>query len=73
MSTSSKPRPRDWHPLADSDPVPGEPEEIRDEVKHMVQVAENLRAQANPLRGIKDDKMLYGPAVQPVTNWTPPA
>ncbi|MFF4566008.1 hypothetical protein [Streptomyces sp. NPDC001435] len=60
MSASSKPRPRDWHPLADSDPVPGDPEEIRDEVKHMVQVAENLRAQAKLLRGIKDDNELKG-------------
>ncbi|MFI5687685.1 putative T7SS-secreted protein [Streptomyces sp. NPDC051636] len=60
MSASSKPRPRDWHPLADSDPVPGDPEEIRDEVKHMVSVAESLREQARLLRGIKNDNELKG-------------
>ncbi|MEU5596993.1 hypothetical protein [Streptomyces sp. NPDC020298] len=60
MSATSKPRPRDWHPLADSDPVPGDPEEIRDEVKHMVGVAENLREQAKLLRGIKNDNELKG-------------
>lgn len=60
MSATSKPRPRDWHPLADSDPVPGDPEEIRDEVKHMVGVAENLRAQAKLLREIKNDNELKG-------------
>ncbi|MGW7409597.1 putative T7SS-secreted protein [Streptomyces sp. NPDC054833] len=60
MSATSKPRPRDWHPLADSDPVPGDPEEIRDEVKHMISVAENLRAQAKLLRGIKSDNELKG-------------
>ncbi|MFF3460906.1 hypothetical protein [Streptomyces sp. NPDC002619] len=60
MSATSKPRPRDWHPLADSDPVPGDPEEIRDEVKHMVSVAEKLRAQAKLLCGIKSDNELKG-------------
>ncbi|MET8944629.1 hypothetical protein ABZX30_13860 [Streptomyces sp. NPDC004542] len=60
MSATSKPRPRDWQPLADSDPVPGDPEEIRDEVKHMISVAENLRVQAKLLRGIKSDNELKG-------------
>ncbi|QER84909.1 putative T7SS-secreted protein [Streptomyces tendae] len=60
MSTSSKPRPRDWHPLAESDPVPGDPEEIRDEVTHMKSVATTLRDQAERLRKIKNDDELKG-------------
>ncbi|MET9758695.1 putative T7SS-secreted protein [Streptomyces sp. NPDC006372] len=60
MSASSKPRPRDWHPLADSDPVPGDAEEIRDEVKHMKAVASSLREQSERLRKIKDDDELKG-------------
>ncbi|MFH8487885.1 putative T7SS-secreted protein [Streptomyces longisporoflavus] len=60
MTASSKPRPRDWSPLAESDPVPGDPEEIRAEVKHMKGVAESLRDQARLLRGIGDDNELKG-------------
>lgn len=60
MSTSSKRRPKDWQPLAESDPIPGDPEEIRDEVKHMKQVASSLRDQAKALRGIGNDNELKG-------------
>ncbi|WP_138430265.1 MULTISPECIES: adenosylcobinamide-GDP ribazoletransferase [Streptomyces] len=60
MTASSKPRPKDWHPLADSDPVPGDPEEIRAEVKHMVNMAKSLRAQATDLTRIRDDNELKG-------------
>lgn len=60
MSATSKPRPRDWHPLADSDPIPGDPQEIRDEVSHMKGVASSLRDQAERLRSIKDDDELKG-------------
>ncbi|AQS68199.1 putative T7SS-secreted protein [Streptomyces pactum] len=60
MSASSKPRPRDWHPLAETDPVPGDPAEIRDEVTHMKNVASSLRDQAGRLRDIKDDDELKG-------------
>ncbi|MFE6481920.1 putative T7SS-secreted protein [Streptomyces sp. NPDC057757] len=60
MTPSSRTRPRDWHPLAESDPVPGDPEEIRDEVKHMTGVAASLREQARLLRGIGDDNELKG-------------
>ncbi|MGH4032442.1 putative T7SS-secreted protein [Actinomycetota bacterium Odt1-20B] len=60
MTASSKHRPRDWHPIAESDPVPGDPEEIRAEVKHMVGVASSLREQARLLRGIDDDNELKG-------------
>lgn len=60
MSASSKLRPRDWHPLADSDPIPGDPEEIRDELKHMSGVASSLRRQAELLVKIKNDDELKG-------------
>ncbi|MFD3925944.1 putative T7SS-secreted protein [Streptomyces sp. NPDC058614] len=60
MASASKTRPRDWHPLAESDPVPGDPDEIRDEVKHMTGVAASLREQARMLRGIGDDNELKG-------------
>lgn len=60
MTASSKPRPRDWSPLAEADPVPGDPEEIRAEVKHMKGVATSLREQARMLRGIDDDNELKG-------------
>ncbi|MDG9708060.1 hypothetical protein [Streptomyces sp. DH10] len=60
MTASSKSRPKDWHPLADSDPVPGDPEEIRAEVKHMISVAKSLRAQAKDLTRIRDDDELKG-------------
>ncbi|MDX6356304.1 MAG: hypothetical protein QOF98_3207, partial [Streptomyces sp.] len=43
-------RPRDWHPLAAGDPVPGDPDAILDEVAHMRQVAAMLRAEAKDLR-----------------------
>ncbi|MDT9701756.1 putative T7SS-secreted protein [Streptomyces sp. P17] len=60
MSAASKTRPKDWNPLADSDPVPGDAEEIRDEVKHMKGVASSLRDQASRLRQINDDNELKG-------------
>lgn len=60
MAASSKPRPKDWHPIAESDPVPGDPEEIREHVKHMVSVAKSLRDQARRLRGIDNDNELKG-------------
>ncbi|SFF13420.1 hypothetical protein SAMN05216251_108319 [Actinacidiphila alni] len=43
------PRPRDWHPLADADPTPGDPEAIRAEVAHMKRLAAMLRAEAADL------------------------
>ncbi|MFF0007994.1 hypothetical protein ACFYQT_31785 [Streptomyces tibetensis] len=60
MTTPSKARPRDWHPLADSDPVPGDPEEIRREVRHIKSVASSLREQTRMLRGIGNDNELKG-------------
>ncbi|MFI9616060.1 hypothetical protein ACIHCM_31005 [Streptomyces sp. NPDC052023] len=60
MTEHSKSRPRNWDPLAPSDPVPGDPEEIRAEVRHMKSVASSLREQARLLRGISDDNELKG-------------
>ncbi|MDQ0776581.1 hypothetical protein QF026_005047 [Streptomyces aurantiacus] len=60
MAAPARVRPRDWHPLAESDPVPGDAEEIRAEVKHMKGVAESLREQSRLLRGIGDDDELKG-------------
>ncbi|MFG2540890.1 hypothetical protein ACGFOM_00545 [Streptomyces sp. NPDC048594] len=54
----------DWQPLCASDPVPGDPEEIRAEVKHMVSVAKKLRDQAKNLQAISDDETLKGKYVK---------
>jgi hypothetical protein len=52
MTGHRRARPRDWHPLADADPVPGDPDAILDEVGHMRQVASMLRQEAKDLRVI---------------------
>ncbi|ATL27955.1 hypothetical protein [Streptomyces formicae] len=65
MSTAaSKRRPVDWEPLCETDPVPGDPEEVRAEVRHMVSVAEKLRKQARNLKAISDEDRLKGKYVQ---------
>ncbi|MGC5039445.1 hypothetical protein ACPXCS_26855 [Streptomyces sp. DT190] len=64
MTPTSKRRPVDWQPLCESDPVPGDPEEIRAEVKHMVSVAEKLREQAKNLKAISDEDTLKGKYVK---------
>ncbi|MFC8129842.1 hypothetical protein [Streptomyces sp. NPDC057302] len=65
MSTpASKHRPVDWQPLCESDPVPGDPEEVRSEVRHMVAVAEKLRKQARNLKAISDEDKLKGKYVK---------
>lgn len=63
-TAASKRRPVDWDPLCESDPVPGDPEEIRAEVRHMVSVAEKLRTQAKNLKAISDEERLKGKYVQ---------
>jgi hypothetical protein len=55
-----RPRPRDWHPLADADPVPGDPDAILDEVGHMRQMASMLRQEAKDLRVIDRGEGLRG-------------
>ncbi|MGA5527386.1 hypothetical protein [Streptomyces pseudogriseolus] len=64
MTATSKRRPVDWQPLCESDPVPGDPEEIRAEVAHMVSVAKKLRDQAKNLKAISDDETLKGKYVK---------
>ncbi|MER6677612.1 hypothetical protein [Streptomyces sp. NPDC000983] len=64
MTASSKRRPVDWQPLCDADPVPGDPEEIRDEVTHMVSVVEKLRTQAKNLQSISNEETLKGKYVK---------
>ncbi|MDK1347423.1 hypothetical protein QNO09_29815 [Streptomyces sp. 378] len=64
MTPTSKRRPVDWQPLCDSDPVPGDPEEIRAEVKHMVSVAKKLREQAKNLKAISNEDTLKGKYVK---------
>ncbi|MEV2193739.1 putative T7SS-secreted protein [Streptomyces phaeochromogenes] len=53
-------RPKDWNPLRESDPVPGDPEGIRDQVKHMKKIAEYLRTQAAALTAMADADNLKG-------------
>lgn len=53
-------RPVDWHPLAEKDPVPGDPEDIRDEVGRMKDLASTLRDQAGILRKAADGDALTG-------------
>ncbi|WP_052745348.1 putative T7SS-secreted protein [Streptomyces sp. WM6386] len=53
-------RPVDWHPLAEKDPIPGDPEDIRDEVGRMKDLASTLRDQARILRKAADGEALKG-------------
>jgi hypothetical protein len=53
-------RPVDWHPLAEQDPIPGDPEDIRDEVTRMKNLASTLRDQAAILRKAADGDALKG-------------
>ncbi|GAA4302351.1 hypothetical protein GCM10023086_18660 [Streptomyces venetus] len=55
-----KRRPVDWHPLAEKDPIPGDPEDIRDEVRRMKDLASTLRDQAGILRKAADGDVLQG-------------
>lgn len=53
-------RPHDWSPLAPGDPVPGDPQAIRDEARHMKNLATSLRDQAHELRIIGHGEGLKG-------------
>ncbi|PWI45903.1 hypothetical protein [Streptomyces sp. ICBB 8177] len=57
-------RPYDWTPLADRDPVPGDPEALRDEVTHMRRLASTLRDQARELKAIGAEDGLKGQYAQ---------
>ncbi|WP_246113957.1 hypothetical protein [Streptomyces montanus] len=63
-TATSKRRPIDWQPLCESDPVPGDPEEIRAEVRHMVSVAKKLRDQAKNLQALSNEDKLKGKYVK---------
>lgn len=54
------PRPKDWYPLRETDPVPGDTEGIRDQVDHMKKIAEYLRTQAAALNAMADADDLKG-------------
>ncbi|MFH8613262.1 putative T7SS-secreted protein [Streptomyces sp. NPDC018029] len=53
-------RPKDWQPLRESDPVPGDPVAVREQVKHMKKIAEYLRTQAEALNAMADADNLKG-------------
>ncbi|MBV7250063.1 putative T7SS-secreted protein [Streptomyces sp. S-2] len=53
-------RPRDWTPLREGDPVPGDPDGVRRQVKHMKKIAEYLRTQAASLAAMADADNLKG-------------
>lgn len=53
-------RPKDWQPLRESDPVPGDPVGVRDQVTHMKKIAEYLRTQAKSLTAMADADNLKG-------------
>ncbi|MDU0254379.1 hypothetical protein RVN83_14450 [Streptomyces sp. PU10] len=53
-------RPANWHPLAEKDPIPGDPEDIRAEVTRMKNLASTLRDQAAILRKAADGDALQG-------------
>ncbi len=48
-------RPVNWAPLAESDPVPGEPEAISGEAQRLRDMAVEMRSQISRLRSIGDD------------------
>ncbi|MEO3841912.1 MULTISPECIES: putative T7SS-secreted protein [unclassified Streptomyces] len=53
-------RPTDWQPLADSDPVPGNVEDIRDEAARLKKIGETIESQVGKLRDIGKDGALKG-------------
>ncbi|OWA06434.1 hypothetical protein B9W68_18400 [Streptomyces sp. CS227] len=55
-----KPRLTDRQPLSDPDPAPRGPQAVRDEIKHLNSVKDELNKQADRLKGIRDDDELRG-------------
>ncbi|WP_326754168.1 hypothetical protein OHB56_24490 [Streptomyces sp. NBC_01635] len=47
-------RPRDWHPVADSDPVPGDPEQVAALGQQLRRTAEELDRQIKNLRAVAE-------------------
>ncbi|AWZ08756.1 MULTISPECIES: hypothetical protein [unclassified Streptomyces] len=57
-------RPKDWQPLAGSDPTPGNPEEVRTGAKNMATTGEQIRAQITRLKAISGTDELKGKYVE---------
>jgi hypothetical protein len=53
-------RPLDWAPLAQADPLPGDPEEIRYEARRLSQMAAQLQGQVTTLRRVGAAETLVG-------------
>ncbi|MFD9329432.1 putative T7SS-secreted protein [Streptomyces sp. NPDC060065] len=53
-------RPTDWSPLAESDPVPGDPDAIRDEADRLAKIGETLERQVAKLRQLGKDENIKG-------------
>jgi len=46
-------RPTDWSPLADSDPVPGDPQRISEQAARLASAAQQIQGQVSQLRAIE--------------------
>ncbi|CAL9524133.1 putative T7SS-secreted protein [Streptomyces sp. enrichment culture] len=53
-------RPTDWSPIAETDPVPGDPEAVRDEADRLKKIAETLERQVSKLRRLGKDENIKG-------------
>lgn len=53
-------RPVDWHPLAEADPLPGDPDAITVESARLARLGDDMRTQAARLRQIGADTTLVG-------------
>ncbi|MFF0204144.1 putative T7SS-secreted protein [Streptomyces sp. NPDC005017] len=53
-------RPTDWSPIAETDPVPGDPEAVRDEATRLKTIAETLERQVEKLRRLGKDDNIKG-------------
>ncbi|WP_432096744.1 hypothetical protein [Streptomyces sp. bgisy100] len=53
-------RPVDWSPIAESDPTPGDPYEIREEARRLANIAETIREQSRGLREVGKSENLKG-------------
>ena len=61
-------RPTDWAPLADRDPIPGDPDRVRAEAKRLGAVADEIAGQVTQLKSIAAADGLEGDYVQTLTD-----
>jgi hypothetical protein len=61
-------RPADWAPLADRDPIPGDPERVRAEARRLGAVADEITGQVAQLKRIAAADGLEGDYVQTLTD-----